>query len=567
MPPKRKAAESVDAGSTADGVLHFLRCQENSSDKFYELSLAGNRVISRYGRSGSQGVSVFKDFDDRSAALAFVASTLAEKLKKGYTEGSAAPSTSTKAKSPVAVAAPAAGAAKAQKVTKQAVTSSAGAASIASETKYLECVEGTSSKFYEITRNGDTVTIRYGRIGTDGSTSDKDFGGSVPEAVKFMTKTVAEKVKKGYVEATANANAAQAATKGKASAVAAAPAATKAAKAPKEAPKAGKAVATTSAAATTQSATVYLECVEGTSSKFYEITRKGDTVTIRYGRIGTDGVKSDKEFGGNVAAAVKFVTKTVAEKEKKGYVQTAPAGGVTDGPTTVASHLLFCGHPLRPDRATVHLFSQAEKEDGSEDDEGDGDGSDGDGSEDAGSEGDDDDDGSGDEGSDDEGPAIYKLNKKDFAKLRPYLRRGDLLENVAVSGYRSQGMYIFDGVNVTHMGDDLDDYGNIPAEYVVYKEFNPHYWEIGQLNVNNILVPESQGYKVSWHGGDYPCVYVYAPAIRDADGLTIHFQGQDYEIEDYFKEWIEEEPDEGEVGEYQYVSTCLDEVRVGVTYE
>ena len=65
--------------------------------------------------------------------------------------------------------------------------------------------------------------------------------------------------------------------------------------------------------------TCYLVCNEGTSNKFYEVSRNQDKVMIRYGRIGTDGVSSNKEFGGDIIAAEKFVTKTIHEKTKKGY--------------------------------------------------------------------------------------------------------------------------------------------------------------------------------------------------------------------------------------------------------
>lgn len=65
--------------------------------------------------------------------------------------------------------------------------------------------------------------------------------------------------------------------------------------------------------------TRYLVCNEGTSSKFYEVSRNQDKVMIRYGRIGTDGISSNKEFAGDIIAAEKFVMKTIHEKTKKGY--------------------------------------------------------------------------------------------------------------------------------------------------------------------------------------------------------------------------------------------------------
>ncbi len=63
----------------------------------------------------------------------------------------------------------------------------------------FELVEGTSSKFWEIAREGSVVTVRYGRIGTDGQTSVKDHG-ALAKAEAEHDKLVREKTKKGYRE-------------------------------------------------------------------------------------------------------------------------------------------------------------------------------------------------------------------------------------------------------------------------------------------------------------------------------------------------------------------------------
>ena len=71
-------------------------------------------------------------------------------------------------------------------------------------TYYLELSEeeasGTSHKFYEVTVEGLSVTIKYGRIGTDGTASTSHFG-SPEEAEKFAQKKVGEKKRKGYADA------------------------------------------------------------------------------------------------------------------------------------------------------------------------------------------------------------------------------------------------------------------------------------------------------------------------------------------------------------------------------
>ena len=58
---------------------------------------------------------------------------------------------------------------------------------------------GSSNKFWEISPSKSTYAVRYGRIGTDGQSSEKAFA-SNSEAKRAYEKIVAEKVKSGYVE-------------------------------------------------------------------------------------------------------------------------------------------------------------------------------------------------------------------------------------------------------------------------------------------------------------------------------------------------------------------------------
>jgi predicted DNA-binding WGR domain protein len=63
----------------------------------------------------------------------------------------------------------------------------------------FEFVGGSSSKFWEIAREGAQVTVTFGRIGTAGQTQVKDLG-TEAAGIKYFDSLVAEKVKKGYVE-------------------------------------------------------------------------------------------------------------------------------------------------------------------------------------------------------------------------------------------------------------------------------------------------------------------------------------------------------------------------------
>ena len=66
----------------------------------------------------------------------------------------------------------------------------------------FEFVGGTSAKFWEVQVSGQNVTVRYGRLGTEGQTQTKSFG-DAEAAQKHAEKLIAEKTKKGYSEAVA----------------------------------------------------------------------------------------------------------------------------------------------------------------------------------------------------------------------------------------------------------------------------------------------------------------------------------------------------------------------------
>jgi predicted DNA-binding WGR domain protein len=56
-----------------------------------------------------------------------------------------------------------------------------------------------SSKFWQVTQNGKNLTIIFGKIGTNGQTTEKSFG-SAEEANAEMEKLIKSKMKKGYKE-------------------------------------------------------------------------------------------------------------------------------------------------------------------------------------------------------------------------------------------------------------------------------------------------------------------------------------------------------------------------------
>jgi predicted DNA-binding WGR domain protein len=183
-----------------------------------------------------------------------------------------------------------------------------------------EFKEGTSNKFWEITLDGTAFTTKYGKIGTDGQETVKEWDDE-DKAKKEYDKLVAEKVKKGYKLVGNGGGATAKAT----------PVAKKAAvfedEGDDDEAEDQDHVATTPMKMPAKAASGggdgkkrHFEFVEGTSSKFWEISLDGSAFTTRYGRIGTPGQETVKDYG-TAEKAKKEYEKLVAEKVKKGYVE------------------------------------------------------------------------------------------------------------------------------------------------------------------------------------------------------------------------------------------------------
>jgi len=65
--------------------------------------------------------------------------------------------------------------------------------------RHFEFVGGSSSKFWVISTSGNSLTVRFGRIGTAGQSQTKTFADEA-KAQREANKMIAEKLKKGYVE-------------------------------------------------------------------------------------------------------------------------------------------------------------------------------------------------------------------------------------------------------------------------------------------------------------------------------------------------------------------------------
>ncbi|MFC8093508.1 WGR and DUF4132 domain-containing protein [Streptomyces sp. NPDC057301] len=80
---------------------------------------------------------------------------------------------------------------------------------------------------------------------------------------------------------------------------------------------------------------------QGTSSKFWEAEASDDRVTVRYGRLGTQGQEQHKEFA-DAAVAQAYLDRTIAQKERKGYQE------VTTGSPAATAGPAASGRPATP---------------------------------------------------------------------------------------------------------------------------------------------------------------------------------------------------------------------------
>ncbi|MFE6362239.1 WGR and DUF4132 domain-containing protein [Streptomyces sp. NPDC057806] len=91
------------------------------------------------------------------------------------------------------------------------------------------------------------------------------------------------------------------------------------------------------------------------SAKFWEAEAEGTTVTVRYGRVGTQGRTQPKELA-SAEAAEAYLAKVIAEKERKGYREVTAADAGPDRAETAAV-------PDRAETAAVPNRAEAPDED------------------------------------------------------------------------------------------------------------------------------------------------------------------------------------------------------------
>ncbi len=94
---------------------------------------------------------------------------------------------------------PAGGAKPAKSMRKAAKAKQQSPVAKKGDVRYFEFIDGKSSKFWEIGVDGCEVTVRYGRIGNDGTTRTKELSDD-EAAGRHADKLIEQKTAKGYVE-------------------------------------------------------------------------------------------------------------------------------------------------------------------------------------------------------------------------------------------------------------------------------------------------------------------------------------------------------------------------------
>ncbi len=174
----------VSSPATPRGPMPLRRFEMTDGDtrSFWEVETTGSKQKVRFGTFEEKE----KLFEDDDEARENAEKKIAEKVARGFKEVSGAAPGAAKKKSPFDDEDDEAPGGKSSK------GGEAGA-------RYFEFIEGSSAKFWEIRVEGSTFFTRYGKIGTDGQVTQKDYD-SEAKAQAEAAKLVAEKTKKGYAE-------------------------------------------------------------------------------------------------------------------------------------------------------------------------------------------------------------------------------------------------------------------------------------------------------------------------------------------------------------------------------
>lgn len=141
-----------------------------------------------------------------------------------------------------------------------------------------------------------------------------------------------------------------------------------------------------------------------------------------------------------------------------------------------------------------------------------------------------------DRGEEHEGEKMTKLLEAKYPDFRLGLRRGDIIENIKESGYRSDGVYFYDGRSIINLDTDWDDYGSIP--FVVFEEFAPDYWVVSgwgdhrqtDLNIDSRYVQRESVFWWHQEDGAFRLNPEKIGRIIEGGKTEINFRGKTYRL-------------------------------------
>lgn len=194
-PPSRAGDTPAPPSSlTREKPMTLRRFEMTEADTryFWEIETQGLSQTIRFG-TFDQKRNVFEDTDE---ARSNTAEKIADKLGKGFVEVTS-DSASARARDPFED--------KEQKASQAVPAPKAPLPAVPAAparedgARYFELIEGTAAKFWEIRVDGVSFFTRYGKIGTQGQMTQKDFS-SEAKAQAEADKLITEKTKKGYTE-------------------------------------------------------------------------------------------------------------------------------------------------------------------------------------------------------------------------------------------------------------------------------------------------------------------------------------------------------------------------------
>ncbi|TXI96555.1 MAG: WGR domain-containing protein, partial [Burkholderiaceae bacterium] len=92
QPEQQVSNQAQQPGSVAglnQTEERILRFEQGNSSKFWQVIIKGNELLVNYGRIGTRGQTLHKQFDTAERARKEMEKLVAEKLRKGYVDGTA----------------------------------------------------------------------------------------------------------------------------------------------------------------------------------------------------------------------------------------------------------------------------------------------------------------------------------------------------------------------------------------------------------------------------------------------------------------------------------------------